>query len=265
MAQIFDAPSKAILRSQIAEHIAETDKNDRRELQAGEEPLPNDRFFDRELSWLKFNKRVLELAQDEDLPIIERASFAAIFANNLDEFFMVRVMNVQRQARSGAEPTGPDTMPPARQLSEIRRKVTEILEEAENLWIDTLKPELENKGIRFSKYSALNAAQKKEMNRYFDEDIFPVLTPQAVDKGRPFPMISNTSLNFVMELEAIESGISVKNRFARLKCPNNVPRFLFVSNKDNTVTPDLSYATTEGVIVLTEDLIGNRLNTLVPG
>ena len=81
MAQIFDAPSKAILRSQIAEHIAETDKNDKRELQAGEEPLPNDRFFDRELSWLKFNKRVLELAQDEDLPVIERASFAAIFAN----------------------------------------------------------------------------------------------------------------------------------------------------------------------------------------
>ena len=80
MAQIFDAPSKAILRSQIAEHIAETDKNDKRELQAGEEPLPNDRFFDRELSWLKFNKRVLELAQDEDLPVIERASFAAIFA-----------------------------------------------------------------------------------------------------------------------------------------------------------------------------------------
>lgn len=168
---------------------------------------------------------------DPEIPLLNRVLFLSIFYNNLDEFFMVRVMNVQRQARSGAEPTGPDKMPPARQLSEIRRKVTEILEEAENLWIDTLKPELENKGIRFSKYSALNAAQKKEMNRYFDEDIFPVLTPQAVDKGRPFPMISNTSLNFVMELEAIESGISVKNRFARLKCPNNVPRFLFVSIK----------------------------------
>lgn len=222
-------------------------------------------YINRDISWIEFDRKVLETAMDPEIPLLNRVLFLSIFYNNLDEFFMVRVMNVQRQARSGAEPTGPDKMPPARQLSEIRRKVTEILEEAENLWIDTLKPELENKGIRFSKYSALNAAQKKEMNRYFDEDIFPVLTPQAVDKGRPFPMISNTSLNFVMELEAIESGISVKNRFARLKCPNNVPRFLFVSNKDNTVTPDLSYATTEGVIVLTEDLIGNRLNTLFPG
>ena len=83
MAQIFDAPSKAILRSQIAEHIAETDKNDKRELQAGEEPLPNDRFFDRELSWLKFNKRVLELAQDEDLPIIDSIFIRTVEQQNV--------------------------------------------------------------------------------------------------------------------------------------------------------------------------------------
>ncbi len=112
MAQIFDAPSKAILRSQIAEHIAETDKNDKRELQAGEEPLPNDRFFDRELSWLKFNKRVLELAQDEDLPVIERASFAAIFANNLDEFFMVRVAGLKRRIDTGIAVTAASGLSP---------------------------------------------------------------------------------------------------------------------------------------------------------
>lgn len=138
---------------------------------------------------------------DPEIPLLNRVLFLSIFYNNLDEFFMVRVMNVQND-RPEAEPNRPVRIRcrPLVSFPEIRRKVTEILEEAENLWIDTLKPELENKGIRFSKYSALNAAQKKEMNRYFDEDIFPVLTPQAVDKGRPFPMISNTSLNFVMEL-----------------------------------------------------------------
>ena len=129
MAQIFDAPSKAILRSQIAEHIAETDKNDKRELQAGEEPLPNDRFFDRELSWLKFNKRVLELAQDEDLPVIERASFAAIFANNLDEFFMVRVAGLKRRIDTGIAVTAASGLSPRQQLRAISEQAHRLQDE----------------------------------------------------------------------------------------------------------------------------------------
>ena len=119
MAQIFDAPSKAILRSQIAEHIAETDKSDKRETLNGEQPLPPDRFFDRELSWLKFNKRVLELAQDEDIPIIERATFAAIFASNLDEFFMVRVAGLKRRIDTGIAVTSPSGLSPRQQMREI--------------------------------------------------------------------------------------------------------------------------------------------------
>ena len=94
-------------------------------------------YINRDISWIEFDRKVLETAMDPEIPLLNRVLFLSIFYNNLDEFFMVRVMNVQRQARSGAEPTGPDKMPPARQLSEIRRKVTEILEEAENLWIDT--------------------------------------------------------------------------------------------------------------------------------
>ncbi len=105
--------------------------------------------------------------------------------------------------------------------------------------------------------------QQENLNRYYDEDIFPVLTPQGVDAGRPFPMISNTSLNFVIELEEI--GKEGKVRYARVKCPNNVPRFLFVSNKDSTVTPNLGVTVSEGVLILSEDLIANRLETLFPG
>ena len=112
MAQTFDAPSKAILRSQIAEHIAETDKPDKREPQAGEEPLPADRYFDRELSWLKFNQRVLELAEDEDQPLLERCNFAAIFASNLDEFFMVRVAGLKRRIDTGIAVTAASGLPP---------------------------------------------------------------------------------------------------------------------------------------------------------
>lgn len=222
-------------------------------------------YINRDISWIEFDRKVLETAMDPSIPLLNRVLFLSIFFNNLDEFFMVRVMNVQRQARMGAEPTGPDKMAPAKQMSEIRRKVSEIVEVAENLWINTLKPALDKNNIRIVKYSTLPAAQKETLNLFFNEDILPVLTPQAVDKGRPFPMISNTSLNFVMELQATTPNAPVKTRFARLKCPNNVPRFLFVSNKDNSVTPDLSYATSDGVIVLSEDLIGNCLDTLFPG
>lgn len=221
-------------------------------------------YINRDISWIEFDRKVLETAMDPEIPLLNRVLFLSIFFNNLDEFFMVRVMNLQKQARSGAEPTGPDKMPPAKQLSELRRKVSEIVETAEDLWLKGLKPALESKEIRIGKYQSLNAEQKEQLNRYYDEDLFPVLTPQGVDAGRPFPMISNLSLNFVLELEKLNKPNS-KTLFARVKCPSNVPRFLFVSNKDATVTADLSKVNSEGVIILCEDLIANRLDTLFPG
>lgn len=222
-------------------------------------------YLNREISWIEFDRKVLETAQDKKVPLIDRVKFLAIFFNNLDEFYMVRVMNLQRQARSGVAPTGADQMPPAKQLSEIRKRVTGMLDVAESLWFDELRPALAKKDLRFVKYEELTVKQKKALNRYFDEQILPILTPQAVDAGRPFPMISNTSLNFVIELApAADDESSV--RFARLKCPNNLPRLLFVPNTIESDTGlTFKYGEDTDKILLVEDLIGERLETLFPG
>ncbi|MCD8338881.1 MAG: polyphosphate kinase 1 [Burkholderiales bacterium] len=222
-------------------------------------------YTNRELSWIEFDRKVLETAEDETIPLLSRISFLSIFYNNLDEFFMVRVMNVQKQARSGVEATGPDKLPPAKQMQEIRSRVTGLLEEAEELWLKNLNPALKEHGITISSYESLNNMQQAELNKYFDKNVFPILTPQGVDAGRPFPVISNLSINFVIILEDAtkENG---KTRYARLKCPNNVPRFLFVSDRDFKVTSNLSEPNvSDGVIIMMEDLVRNRLETLFPG
>lgn len=221
-------------------------------------------YINREISWIEFDRKVLETAADPSVPLLERVKFLSIFFNNLDEFYMVRVMNLQRQARSGAEPTGADKMPPTEQLAEIRRKVTEMLDVAEKLWLKTLKPELEAKDIKFGRYADLPKKRRTALDRYFDNEIFPILTPQAVDAGHPFPMISNTSINFVVELESVHSDVPGKKRFGRVKCPNNVPRFLFLpEDADETTVLDLHVR--EGTIIMVEDLIMQRMEKLFPG
>ena len=221
-------------------------------------------YINREISWIEFDRKVLETAADPTVPLLQRVQFLAIFFNNLDEFYMVRVMNLQRQARMGAEPTGADRMPPARQLTEIRRKVTEMLEVAEDLWLKTLKPALEKKDIKFGRYSQLSPKRRSALDRYFDRQIFPILTPQAVDAGHPFPMISNTSINFVVELEGVHADEPGKVRFGRVKCPNNVPRFLFLP-EDADETTVLDVRSREGTIIMVEDLIMQRMEKLFPG
>ncbi len=221
-------------------------------------------YINREISWIEFDRKVLETAADPSVPLLERVKFLSIFFNNLDEFYMVRVMNLQRQARSGAEPTGADKMPPTEQLAEIRRKVTEMLDVAEKLWLKTLKPELEAKDIKFGRYADLPKKRRTALDRYFDNEIFPILTPQAVDAGHPFPMISSTSINFVVELESVHSDVPGKKRFGRVKCPNNVPRFLFLpEDADETTVLDLHVR--EGTIIMVEDLIMQRMEKLFPG
>ena len=257
MAQIFDAPSKAILRSQIAEHIAETDKNDKRELQAGEEPLPNDRFFDRELSWLKFNKRVLELAQDEDLPIIERASFAAIFANNLDEFFMVRVAGLKRRIDTGIAVTAASGLSPRQQLRAISEQAHRLQDEHAHYMINHILPDLAKEQIVLLSWDKLTAAEQERLSRYYRQQVFPVLTPLAVDPAHPFPYISGGSINLAVLVENPASG---KSHFARVKIPGNLNRLVPVDDMTDDDATNVRY----GFITM-ENLIIAHLESLFPG
>ena len=220
-------------------------------------------YTNREISWIEFDRKVLETAEDHKVPLLDRVKFLAIFFNNLDEFYMVRVMNLQRQARSNVLPTGPDKMPPAKQLAEIRRRVGELLDEAEELWLKDLKPALEKKDVHFITYDELSGVRRRMVDKYFETEILPVLTPQGVDAGRPFPMISSRSINFVIELRSTDPK-DEKSYFARLKNPNNVPRFLFVP-KELSGDETINFASGEGDILMMEDLVANRMGMLFPG
>jgi len=257
MAQTFDAPSKAILRSQIAEHIAETDKPDKREPQAGEEPLPADRYFDRELSWLKFNQRVLELAEDEDQPLLERCNFAAIFASNLDEFFMVRVAGLKRRIDTGIAVTAASGLSPRQQLRAISEQAHRLQNEHAHYVTEKLLPALADEHIVLLSWDRLTTTEQERLSRYYRQQVFPVLTPLAVDPAHPFPYISGNSLNLAVLVENPNSG---KSHFARVKIPGNMPRLVPVDD----LTDEESREERFGFITM-ENLIIAHLESLFPG
>ncbi|NEG69845.1 RNA degradosome polyphosphate kinase [Bifidobacterium choloepi] len=257
MSQIFDAPSKAFLRSQIAEHIAETDKPDKSDVQADAAPLPPDRFFDRELSWLKFNKRVLELAQDEDLPIIERASFAAIFASNLDEFFMVRVAGLKRRIDTGIAVTAASGLSPRQQLRAIGEHAHQLQDEHAHYVVDHILPDLARENIVLLDWDKLTVSEQERLSRYYRQQVFPVLTPLAVDPAHPFPYISGNSINLAVLVENPTSG---KSHFARVKIPDNLNRLVPVDDMTADEAHDVRY----GFITM-ENLIIAHLESLFPG
>ena len=257
MTQIFDAPSKAILRSQIAEHIAETDKSDKRETLNGEQPLPKDRFFDRELSWLKFNKRVLELAQDEDIPIIERATFAAIFASNLDEFFMVRVAGLKRRIDTGIAVTSASGLSPRQQMRAISEQAHRLQDEHAHYVVDHILPDLAKENIKLLGWDKLTIAEQERLSKYFRQQVFPVLTPLAVDPAHPFPYISGNSIILAVLVENPASG---KSHFARVKIPDNINRLVPVDDMTEDEADEVRY----GFITM-ENLIIAHLESLFPG
>ena len=257
MAQIFDAPSKAILRSQIAEHIAETDKSDKRESDGTEQPLPDNRFFDRELSWLLFNKRVLELAEDEKLPVLERASFAAIFASNLDEFFMVRVAGLKRRIDTGIAVPSAAGLSPRQELRAISEQAHKLQNEHAHYVINHILPDLAKERVVLLSWDKLTTAEQERLSRYYRQMVFPVLTPLAVDPAHPFPYISCNSLNLAVIVENPTSG---KSHFARVKIPGNLPRLVAVDDLTDEESREERY----GFITM-ENLIIAHLESLFPG
>ena len=214
-------------------------------------------YINRELNWIEFDRKVLDEACDPKTPLLEQLKFLAIFHNNLDEFFMVRVANIIRQFKIGAPSTSADGLAPVKQLAEIRRRVLGMLTRAQNHWKQKLLPELAKKGINIVRYKDLTVKQKDFLEGYFLNEIYPILTPQAIDAGHPFPTISNISINILIELESEDGNV----RYARLKCPNNMPRFIFVPRTKESAYAELGFNSNgrDDDIILIEDLIREYL------
>ena len=213
--------------------------------------LPDDRFLNREVSWLDFNRRVLELAEDPGAPLLERAKFLAIFASNLDEFFMVRVAGLMRRQSTGLGVRSADGLSIRDQLALIAERAGELAGRHARCFRDSVRPALSEAGIRVVLWRDLAPEQRAPLHDYFRRQVFPVLTPLAVDPGHPFPYISGLSLNLAVLVRDPAAGTE---HFARVKVPNNVQRFVPVELADGAVS-----------WLPLEELIGENLHGLFPG
>ncbi len=182
-----------------------------------------ERFSSRELSRLEFGARRLDHGDEAKLPILERCKFIAIFAEMIDEFFQVRVVSLEDKVAAGVQTPSVDGIRPRQQLAAIRERVLELTERQDSMMNESILPELAASGIAIVRYDELDAEAKAALATYFDENVYPVLTPLAVDPGHPFPMISNLSLNVAV---TVRDELSHDERSARVKVPNSLPRFL---------------------------------------
>jgi polyphosphate kinase len=217
-------------------------------------------FINRELSLLEFQRRVLQEARDPSNPLLERVKFLAILGSNLDEFFMVRVAGLRKQMDAGVVDLPPDGMTPAEQLAAIRKVAWQLMMEALECLNDELLPELDKAGIHILDYAALNERQKVVVDGYFDEVVFPVLTPLAFDPGHPFPHISNLSLNLAIVIRD-ENG---QDLFARVKVPGTLPRLVPIKRSSGGVRRD-GTVPYHHYFVWLEQAIAANLEKLFPG
>jgi polyphosphate kinase len=213
--------------------------------------LPEQRYLDRELSWLAFNQRVLELAEDPTLPVLERANFLAIFASNLDEFFMVRVAGLKRRIDTGLALPSNNGRSASDSLADIARESYALQQRHALVWRDEVRPALASAGIEIVDWDALSDAERAALSDYFNSHIFQVLMPLAVDPAHPFPYISGLSLNLAVRIRNARTG---RQEFARLKIPPMLPRLVAVPGEHNTTR-----------YLPLENLIANHLEDLFPG
>ncbi|MDB4870766.1 MAG: Polyphosphate kinase, partial [Gemmatimonadales bacterium] len=205
-------------------------------------------YINRELSWLAFNARVLHEAFDARNCLLERVKFLSIFSTNLDEFYMVRVAGLRRQIAAGVQQVAADGLTPAQQLDAITERVADLMEQQRQCLYDVLLPELKEHGIEIASISDLDETELQRINAFFENQIFPVLTPLAVDPGHPFPYISNLSISIAVQVYDPASGAA---RLARVKVPKSLPRWV-PFGKDNHFVP-------------LEQVIGAHLDALFPG
>jgi len=218
-------------------------------------------YINRELSLLDFQRRVLEEAQDERNPLLERLMFLSFVGSNVDEFFMVRVAGLKRQVEKGVSDPGPDGMAPPEQLRGIRASVIRLNRGAQECWTKELVPALEQAGIRILSYADLSEEQRVIADSYFQATVFPTLTPLAFDPGRPFPHISNLSLNLAVLLRGSEGD----EHFARVKIPDTLPQLVPVSVLPKVTSRGKKPLLKEQSFVWLEQLVMANLGALFPG
>ena len=195
-------------------------------------------LFNRELSWLEFNRRVLDEATDDSLPVLERLKFLSIFATNLDEFFMIRVSGLKEQVAEGVGELSPDGMTAKEQIDEIYKRLRPMLKRLVSYLGENVFPALQQEGITVEAYSSLNAKEKKLLDKYFHNNLFPILTPQSVDSSHPFPYVSNLSINLGLYIEPNRAFTQAnlkhlfrQKRFIRIKLPPTVPRLIPINER----------------------------------
>lgn len=218
-------------------------------------------FFNRDLSWVEFNRRVLEEALNPDLPLLEKVKFISIFHTNLDEFYMIRISGLKEQIAANVLEPSIDGLTPLEQLQKIEKTLQPMLKSIMDLWLNEVVPALNDNGIVILDYNDLNDNEKNILTEYFKKEIFPVLTPLAFDPGRPFPYISNLSLSLALLVKKPNG----ENHFARVKVPNIFPRLLQI---DKIIEPDKKIQTNgkfSARFLWLGDLIKANLNFLFPG